>query len=318
MRVVYMGTPDFAAPALKAIIEAGHEVPAVITQPDRPRGRGKKETPPPVKTVARSLNIPVFQPLRLKDPDFLDILRGLSPEIIVVAAYGRILPAEILYLPRYGCVNAHASLLPKYRGAAPIHWAIIKGEKETGITTMHIDEGLDTGDMILRQSTPIGEEDNVGSVHDRLAVLGAGLMVETLRLLERGEAPRESQTGISSYAPAIKAEDEIINWGSPARDIINLIRGMDPWPGARTYLGGQVLKVWRATIMDESSPVGPGVVMSGAHDGIIIGTGRGLIRLDELQLQGGRRLKAADFARGRPVPGGSILGKLTDTGGGNR
>lgn len=318
MRVVYMGTPDFAVPTLEAIIEAGHEVPAVITQPDRPSGRGKRETPPPVKTVARSLNIPVFQPLRLKDPDFLNILRGLSPDIIVVAAYGRILPAEILKLPRYGCVNVHASLLPNYRGAAPIHWAIIKGEKETGITTMHIDEGLDTGDMILQQSTPIGEEDNVGLVHDRLAVLGAGLMVETLRLLEQGEAPREPQTGKSSYAPAIKAEDEIISWDRPARDIINLIRGMDPWPGARTYLGGRVLKVWRATMMDESSPVGPGVVLSGAYDGIILGTGSGLIRLDELQLQGGRRLKAADFVRGRPVPGGSILGKTTDTGGGNR
>lgn len=314
MRVVFMGTPDFAVPTLKALVEAGHDVPAVVTQPDRPKGRGKKETPPPVKETAQSLKIPVIQPLRVKDPDFINLLKGLSPAVIVVVAFGRILPPDILSLPKYGCINVHASLLPKYRGSAPIHRAVINGEKETGITTMHMDEGMDTGDMILREAVPIHEEDTVGTVHDRLAVVGARLLVETLDLIGQGRAPRVPQVGNPSYAPMLKAEDELIRWDRTARDIFNHIRGMNPWPGARTTLSGRVLKIWRAAAPEEDgNSVGPGRVVSGGREGFVVGTGNGRLTVTELQLQGAKRMNAADFLRGNPVPEGTILGSVNAT-----
>lgn len=316
MRAIFMGTPDFSVLTLKALVEAGHDVLAVVTQPDRPRGRGKKETPPPVKETAQGSKIPVFQPHRVKDPDFIDLLQGLSPEVIVVVAFGRILPPDILLLPKYGCINVHASLLPKYRGAAPIHWAVINGEKETGITTMHMDEGLDTGDMILRKAIPIHGEDTVGVVHDRLAVLGARLLVETLDLIGQGRAPRVPQEGFSTYAPMLKTGDELIRWDRPTRDINNLIRGMNPWPGARTTLSGRVLKIWRAAILEEGgAAVELGRVISGGREGIVVGTGDGRLMITELQLQGAKRLHAADFLRGTPVPEGTILGSISATGG---
>jgi len=317
MRIVFMGTPDFAVPSLKALIEAGHDVPAVITQPDRPKGRGKKEMPPPVKEAARALNLPVFQPARVKDPDFVELLRNIAPEAIVVVAYGRILPVDILLLPEYGCINVHASLLPKYRGAAPIHRAVINGEKETGVTTMFMDEGLDTGDMILCERVPVYEEDNVGTVHDRLAVSGARLLIKTLELVGQGRAPRTPQTGESSYAPMLTASDELIKWDRPARDIFNHIRGMDPWPGARTFLGDKMLKIWRARILEEETPqAGPGRVLGTGRDGIAVGTGKGILLVTELQLQGGKRMNAADFIRGKPVPAGTVLSSVPGTGGG--
>ena len=309
MRVIFMGTPDFAEPTLKALVEANHDVLSVVTQPDRPRGRGKKKAPPPVKEAALDLNIPVLQPLRVKDPEFIDLLRKLSPEVIVVVAYGRILPPDILSIPKHGCINVHASLLPKYRGAAPIHWAIINGEKQTGITIMHMDEGLDTGDMILKEAIPINEDDTVGGVHDRLSFLGARLLVKTLDLLGRGQAPRMPQVGEPSYAPMLKSGDELIKWDSPARDIYNLVRGMNPWPGARTYLSGKVLKIWRATVLAEGeTTLKPGQVLSCSRDGIIVGAANGRLVITELQLAGAKRLKAADFLRGTPVPEGTILG----------
>lgn len=308
MQVVFMGTPDFAVPALKALIESGHDLAAVVTQPDRPKGRGKKELPPPVKETARASGIPVFQPTKIKDPDFLALLKGLSPEIIVVSAFGRILPPDILFLPRYGCINVHASLLPKYRGAAPIHWAVINGETETGITTMHMDIGLDTGDMILQEAITIDSDENVGSVHDRLAVLGASLLLETLDLLSLGKAPRIPQAGAGTYAPMLKAEDELISWKKPVRSLHNQIRGMDPWPGARTFLSGRVLKIWRSVVADEEQAVQPGRVLSGGTGGIMVGTGKGLLLITELQLQGAKRLKAADFLRGTPIPEGTVFG----------
>ncbi len=309
MRVVFMGTPDFAAPSLKALVEAGHDVVAVVTQPDRPKGRGKKETPPPVKVAARNLKLPVFQPDRIKDMDFIELLKDFSPDVIVVVAYGRFLPPEILYLPKYGCVNVHASLLPKYRGAAPIHWAVINGEKETGITTMFIDEGMDTGDIILSETIPIGEEDTVGDIHDRLSVLGAQLLVETLKLIGSGKAPRKPQTGNPTYAPALQVKDELIRWEWPARDIYNQIRGLNPWPGARTTFAGKVLKVWGATVLDEDgSERKHGQVVSCSREGIIVSTGSGKITITKLQLQGAKKLSAADFLRGTPVPVGEILG----------
>ncbi|NLI12796.1 methionyl-tRNA formyltransferase [Pelotomaculum propionicicum] len=310
MLAIFMGTPDFAVPSFKALVGAGHEVAAVVTQPDRPRGRGRKEAPPPVKEAALSFKIPVYQPSRIKDPEFIALLESLSPDVIVVAAFGRILPAEILRIPRYGCINVHASLLPKYRGAAPIHWAVINGEKETGITTMYMDEGLDTGDMILREAIPINDSDTVSMVHDRLARLGAQVLVKTLSLVGSAKAPRVRQTGSPTYAPMIKAEDEQILWDRPARDIYNQIRGMNAWPGARTTLSGRVLKVWSAEPLEDGGASGlPGQVLPGGGDGIIVKTGGGRLKITELQLQGAKKMNAADFLRGTPVPPGTILGE---------
>ena len=309
MRIVFMGTPDFAVASLKALKEAGHEIAAVVTRPDRPRGRGKINTPSPVKETALALGIPVLQPLRIKDPEFIETLRAFAPEVVIVVAFGQILPPEILSLPPYGCINVHASLLPKYRGAAPIHRAVINGEKETGVTTMYMDEGMDTGDMILKESIPIHEEDTVGIVHDRLALVGSRLLVETLRLISLGQAPRIPQNGEPSYAPPLKAEDEIICWDRPAREIYNLVRGMNPWPGARTTLQGKVLKLWRTSCVESGCPgAKPGEDAATGPEGILVGTGRGMLRILELQLQGGRRMEAAAFLRGKPIPKGTVLG----------
>lgn len=321
MRVIFMGTPDFAVSSLKALIESGHTVLTVVTQPDRPKGRGKKEAPPPVKEAAQELGLPVIQPLKVKDPDLIRLLRSLSPEVIVVVAYGQILPREILLLPKCGCVNVHASLLPKYRGAAPIHRAVINGEQETGITTMFMDEGLDTGDMILQESTPIFEEDNVGTIHDRLAIAGARLLSNTLDLIGRGRAPRAPQKDKSSYAPMITGADELIQWNKPARDIFNHIRGMDPWPGARTFMGSKMLKIWSAHVRaedqrQEHARPEPGRVLETGRDGVMVCTGRGIIVIDELQLQGAKRMSAADFLRGTPGLAGIVLTNKPDKGGG--
>lgn len=309
MRVVFMGTPDFAVPTLQALVQAGHDVAAVVTQPDRPRGRGKKETAPPVKVAAQTFQIPVFQPQRVKDPEFIDVLKKITPEIIVVVAYGRILPPAILNLPVYGCINVHASLLPKYRGAAPLHWAVMNGERETGITIMRMDEGMDTGDVLLMEAVPVSEQDNVGTVHDKLAALGAGLLLKGLELAGRGELAGTPQEGEPSYAPMLKAEDEIIDWGRPARHLFNQIRGMDPWPGARTVFFGRVLKIWQAVVVDEGDQGHiPGQVLDAGRQGIMVGTGQGRLLLKEIQLQGGRRMSAADFVRGNPLPAGTVLG----------
>lgn len=309
MRVVFMGTPDFAVPTLQALVQAGHDVALVVTQPDRPRGRGKKEAAPPVKVAAQTLQIPVLQPQRVKDPEFIDVLKRTAPDIIVVAAYGRILPPAVLNLPVYGCVNVHASLLPKYRGAAPLHWAVINGERETGITIMRMDEGMDTGAILLMEAVPISEEDNVGTIHDKMAALGARLLIQGLDLAARGELKETPQAGEASYAPMLKAEDEIVDWKRPARHLFNQIRGMDPWPGARTTLSGRVLKLWRAAVADEDA-MGhiPGQVLAAGRDGITVGAGQGLLLIKELQLQGGRRMSAADFVRGNPLPAGTVLG----------
>lgn len=308
MRVVFMGTPDFAVPALKALFHAGHHVRLVVTQPDRPKGRGKKLAAPPVKVAAQAMNLPVLQPEQIKDPGFAGLLQSYTPEVIVVVAYGKILPPAILSLPGYGCINVHASLLPKYRGAAPIHRAVLNGEKETGITTMFMDEGLDTGDMILQEKVPIHETDTVGDLHDRLAVVGARLLIETLEMAARGQVPRRPQTGEASYAPMLTKADEIIDWDRPARDIFNQIRGLNPWPGARTYMGSKMLKIWRAHILDHDAVLArPGRVMGTVRDGLLVGTGRGLLVLTEIQMQGAKRMSAVDFLRGTPAPLGIIL-----------
>jgi len=310
MRMIFMGTPDFAVPSLKALVRVGHLPIAVITQPDRPRGRGKHFQPTPIKAAALAMDLPVWQPATLKEPGLVDRMRTCQPEVIVVVAYGKILPPAVLGLPPRGCINVHASLLPRYRGAAPIHRAVMEGTLETGITTMYMDRGMDTGDMILQRPLAIRPDDTVGDVHDHLAGLGADLLVETLDLLARGEAPRLPQKNQqSTYAPPLTRDDEMIRWDRPAREIINQIRGMNPWPGARTNWGERVLKIWHAELGGQvPAGVMPGEVLKASIDrGLLVATGEESIWLTEVQVQGGRPLPAADFLRGRPIPPGTIL-----------
>lgn len=311
MRTIFMGTPDFAVPSLKALVSSGHTPLAVITQPDRPRGRGKHLQPTPVKAAALAMNLPVWQPATLKEPGLVDQIRAWQPEVIVVVAYGKILPPALLDLPPRGCINVHASLLPRYRGAAPIHRAVMEGARETGITTMYMDRGLDTGDMILQRPLVIGPADTVGDVHDQLARLGADLLVETLDLLASGKAPRLPQDEQqSTCAPPLTRDDEMIRWDRPAKEIINQIRGMNPWPGARTTWDGRVLKIWQA---EPGGPVPAGVlpgevIEAGTKRGLLVATGGASIWLKTVQVQGGRPLPAGDFLRGHPITPGTILG----------
>ncbi|MHB1042736.1 MAG: methionyl-tRNA formyltransferase [Eubacteriales bacterium] len=300
MKIVFMGTPDFAVPSLKALAHAGYTVAAVVARPDRPKGRGGKVSPPPVKECALSLGLPVHQPERLKDPSFLGCMSELSPDAVVVVAYGKILPREILSLPGLGCINVHASLLPGYRGSAPIHRAVINGESETGVTTMYMEEGLDTGDIIQQKRVAIGEDDTAGVVHDRLSVLGASLLTETLALIAKGGAPRVPQDGsLATYAPPLTAEDEIICWNATARSIKDRVRGLNPWPGARTYLGERLVKVWRVRVADGYKPAGrPGTVLAFLEEGIRVQAGEGQIIITELQAEGSKRMSAAEFLRG--------------------
>lgn len=305
MNIVYMGTPDFAVPSLAIIIQSQHQVVGVITQPDRPKGRGQRLKPPPVKILAEKHNIPVHQPEKIRTPAFLSLLEKLKPDLIVVVAYGKILPKAILTLPAQGCVNVHASLLPKYRGAAPIHWAVINGEQQTGITTIYMDEGLDTGDIILCNPLAIEADHTVGEVHDRLAVLGAKVLVETLAAIAGGHAPRKPQNhSQATDAPLLRREHEVINWQHPATTIKNQIRGMNPWPGTFTKLAGEVLKVWQAEVVSDYKETGteqPGTVVSTDNNCLVVQTGAGLISLLELQLQGKKRLPASEFLRGKTV-----------------
>ncbi|MEW5763135.1 MAG: methionyl-tRNA formyltransferase [Bacillota bacterium] len=312
MRLVFMGTPAFAVPSLEALTAAGHQVAAVVTQPDRPRGRGKKPAPPPVKEAAQVLGLPVWQTERVREAGFVARLAGLQPEAIVVVAFGQILPREILLLPPAGCINVHASLLPRYRGAAPIHRAVINGEKETGVTTMFMDEGLDTGDIILQAALPIGPDDNVGVVHDRLARLGSELLVRTLELVAAGQAPRTPQDqALATYAPPLRPEDEVIDWTRPAAAIKNLVRGLDPWPGARTTLDGRVLKIWRVRVAEITRPDAvPGeIVAADPAVGILVRAGDGIVVVEELQMAGGKRLDGRAFLRGHRLQVGAVCGR---------
>ncbi|ACV63126.1 methionyl-tRNA formyltransferase [Desulfofarcimen acetoxidans DSM 771] len=311
MKTVFMGSPDFAVPSLEKLYKMGFDIAGVVTQPDRPKGRGKKLLPTPVKIFAQSAGLKIFQPEKIKTPEFIRLLRNLSPQVIVVVAFGQLLSPELLQIPQFGCINVHASLLPKYRGAAPIHRAVINGEKVTGVTTMYMDEGLDTGDMILSQELPVEKQDTVGMVHDRLAVLGAEVLERTLQLVDDGEAPRQKQQDSSAtYAPLLTKADEIINWHSSAREICNHIRGMNPWPGTCTYLDGQVIKIWQATYGKRLvDAIGlPGQVMASDAGGIIIQAGQDQVCIKELQLQCCKRMMTADFLRGKQIPEGRCLG----------
>jgi len=307
LRTVFMGTPDFALQTLQGLIDAGCNMVGVYTQPDRPKGRGKQLAAPPVKELALQYDIPVYQPLKLRQPEAVAELEALAPDLIVVVAYGQILPKSALEIPAHGCINVHASLLPKYRGAAPINKAIIDGETETGITTMYMDVGLDTGDMLIKKSLSIGEEETAGELHDRLASLGRETMDETLQQLCTGSLQREVQDDAqSTYASMMKKEDGRIDWSRSAQEIHNHVRGLDPWPGAYTSLNGELLKLAKTCpqVVDGGKP---GSVVSADKDGVLIACGSGALLIKELQLAGRKRLAAADFLRGCPLEPETLL-----------
>ena len=310
MRIVFMGTPEFAVPSLKSLVREGHEIAAVITQPDRPAGRGKQQKASAVKVVAQKLGLTVWQPEKINTAETLESLTVLQPELIVVVAYGKKLPAAILQLPARGCLNVHASILPAYRGAAPIHWAVIKGETQTGVTTMMMDEGLDTGDILLQKVYPIAAEATTGEVHDALAELGADLLIETINSLSRGDLQAVAQTGDSTYAPLLKREHEWLDWSRSALELHNQIRGLNPWPGAFTTYRGENLKVWRSRPLDvQTVNGGPkfGKVLRITEDGLAVETGKGDILLREVQPAGKRIMPARDFFLGRHGQAGDYL-----------
>ncbi|HHT62794.1 MAG: methionyl-tRNA formyltransferase [Bacillota bacterium] len=312
MRVVFMGSPDFALPCLEQLLQSPYEVVGVVTQPDRPKGRGKKLQFTPVKERALSKGIPVFQPENVNHPDSVEKLRSLAPDVLVVVAFGQILKKELLALPPLGCINVHASLLPKYRGAAPIHWAIINGETETGVTTMFMDEGMDTGDMILKKTIPIGAEDTTGMIHDRLADTGGKLLRETLDLLQHHQAPRKAQDHrLATYAPLLTREHERIDWTKNCREVYNLVRGMNPWPGAYTTFENKIVKIWETKIIAEESEgrkERPGTVLEAVHGkGIKVKCGQGSLWITVLQPQGKQAMAGDAWARGARLQKGSAL-----------
>lgn len=310
MRIVFMGTPDFAVPSLRALASHGYEIAGVFTQPDRPAGRGKKLKPSPVKAAAEELNLPIFQPAKIKTPEGVQCLRELAPECIIVVAYGQLLSKEILNLPLQGCINVHASLLPSYRGAAPIHWAIINGEKRTGVTTMLMDEGLDTGDILLKREIMISQDATMGEIHNQLADLGGDLLVETLRELEQESLISIPQSGESNYAPLLNREHERLDWTRPAIELHNKIRGLNPWPGAFGVFREENFKVWRSSV--STSPITeqtgnslgdllpkPGQIIEVLEEGLLVQTGEGILGIFEVQPAGKRSMSARDFLNGR-------------------
>ena len=311
MRVVFMGTPDFAVGTLEALLEAGHEVVAVVTQPDKPKGRGKTLMPTPVKEAALARMIPVLQPKKVREPEFVETLRKIGPDVIVVAAFGQIISKEILEMPRYGCINVHASLLPAYRGAAPIQWAVINGDKESGVTIMRMNEGLDTGDMIDKVVVPLDENETGGSLFDKLSAAGAKLCAEVLEKLENGTAVFEKQPELSTtdYAAMIDKKMGKINWERPAKEIEQLIRGLNPWPSAYTFMKGKSLKLWTASVVYEEREAVPGEIVEIGKEGILVKTGEGLLLIRELQLEGKKRMDTAAFLRGYTVDKGWIHGE---------
>ena len=309
MRLVFLGTPAFAVPTLERIVEAGHQVAAVLTQPDRPRGRGQQLAPPPVKEAALRLGLPVYQPERVRRPESVEFLRGLGAEAMVVVGYGQIIPQNVIDLAPLGIINVHASLLPKYRGAGPIQWAIVNGETRTGVTTMRIDAGLDTGDMLLKRETEIGPEENAIELGERLAVMGAGLLVETLDGLAAGAIVAEKQDSAqATYAPLLKKEDGLIDWSRPAHAIHNQVRGLQPWPGAYTAFRGQKLHIWKTRLAAGGSRRDvPGFVVN--LKPLVVSCGDGALELVEVQPEGRKRMSGADFANGQRLSDNEILGE---------
>ena len=326
LRVLFMGTPDFAQESLAAVIEAGHQVIGVVTNPDRPKGRGMKMVASPVKEYSLKKDLPVYQPERIKNnSDFLQTLYELKPDVICVVAYGKILPKELLQIPKLGCINVHGSLLPQYRGAAPIQWAVLNGDKVTGITTMYMDEGMDTGDMILKEELNIGENETTGELWNRMARLGADLLVKTLNLIEQGTAPRVKQGEDFTMAPMLKKEMAKIDWDEQnATQIKNLVRGLNPIMGAYTYYQGKKIKLWKVERLTQAEllnkfpeledytykmkDIMPGTVLfSDNSQGLYIKANDGIIKVLEIQAENARKMNILDFLRGNEIPVGTVL-----------
>jgi methionyl-tRNA formyltransferase len=307
LRIVFMGTPEFACPTLQTLIDRGENVVAVVTQPDRPKGRGQQMQPPPVKEMAVKHGIQVMQPLKVRTPEAVEEIRSYAPDLIVVVAFGQILPKSLLDIPKYGCINVHASLLPRYRGAAPLNWCIINGETETGVTTMLMDVGLDTGDMLLKKSIPIDPDEDAQSLHDRLSAIGSEALAETLDLLAADRLnPEKQDDSLTCYAPMLKKELGCIDWNNPPLKIKNLVRGITPWPGAFSYLDGKLLKIYRVRIADGIGD--PGTVLKADREGIEVACSDGSLFIEELQIEGKKRLPAAEFLAGCRLSEGMILG----------
>lgn len=310
MKIIFMGTPDFAKDSLQAIYEKGHTIIGVVTNPDRPKGRGMKMIPSPVKEFALEHNLPIYQPEKVrKNDEFIQEMKKLEPDLICVVAYGKILPKEILDIPPYGCINVHASLLPKYRGAAPIQWAIINGETETGVTTMYMDIGMDTGDMILKEVVAIGEDETTGELWNRLSKIGGKLLVETVEQIQQGIAPRMPQEKEFTMAPMLEKEMAHIDWNQmTGKQIKNLIRGLDPIMGAYTMYEEKKIKLWKIEIVDEIAKGKPGeIIKANAKDGLYIKTIDGAIKVLELQSENARRMNVTDFLRGNQLEESTIL-----------
>ena len=309
MRVIFMGTPDFAVGTLEEVIKAGHEVVLAVTQPDKPKGRGNAMQFPPVKEAALAHGVAVYQPSRVREAECVAYLNGYQPDIIVVAAFGQILTKEILEMPKYGCINVHASLLPKYRGAAPIQWAVINGEKTAGVTIMRMDEGIDTGDMIEKTELALAQEETGGSLFDRLAKAGAELCVSTMQKIEQGTATYTRQNEAeATHTGMIKKQMGKIDWTKSAAELERLIRGLNPWPSAYTYLNGKTLKIWKAKVRPETKCAIPGQLVGTSKDELLIQTGDGILALKEVQLEGKKRMDAGAFLRGCPLPEDTVLG----------
>ena len=324
MRIIFMGTPDFSVGTLEALCDAGHDVCLAVTQPDKPKGRGKEMQPTPVKEAAQKRGIPVFQPKKVRDPECVEELRKYNADVMVVVAFGQILPKSILEMTPYGCINVHASLLPKYRGAAPIQWSIIEGEAVTGVTTMQMDEGLDTGDMLLKTEVPIAEDETGGSLHDKLSEAGARLCVTTLEALEKHTLTPEKQgESPTAYARMLDKKLGDIDWNDPAVRIERLIRALDPWPSAYTHWGDKVMKIWRAEAQgsgmeteadgreeDCTGKAGrpaPGTVVSVEKDSFFVQTGDGILKVYELQIPGKKRMETGAFLRGYALEEGTVF-----------
>ena len=302
MRIVFMGTPDFSVPVLDALIEAGHEIAGVVTQPDKPKGRGKAVAMTPVKEKALEHGLSVYQPLKVRTPEFVQVLRELKPDVMVVVAFGQILTKEVLDIPPLGCVNVHASLLPKYRGAAPIQWAVIDGEKETGVTTMMMDEGIDTGDMLEKEIVPIEDEETGDSLHDKLMAAGARLIVSTLKKIQDGTIERTPQTDEETcYARMLDKDMGDVDWSLDAHAIERLVRGLNSWPGTYTKWNGKTVKIWKAKAVDREYEGALGEAVYVDKETILVKTGKGCLSLLELQPEGKKRMAADAFLRGYPV-----------------
>lgn len=309
MKIIYMGTPDFAVEALEALASSRHEVTAVFTQPDKPKGRGKAMQFTPVKEVALRENIPVYQPKKVRDPEVIQKIRELAPDVLVVVAFGQIIPQEILDIAPYGCINVHGSLLPKYRGAAPIQWAVIDGEKESGVTTMQMDAGLDTGDMLLKTVVPLDEKETGGSLFDKLSKAGADLLLKTLDALENGTVtPQKQGESPTAYAKMLTKDMGAIDWNRPAKELERLIRGLNPWPGTYTEYQGKTLKIWGATVKEGGDPSKAGTIVNVKKHSFGIQTKDGILVPTEIQLEGKKRMTAEAFLCGVSLEEGTVLG----------